>query len=55
MRKRYVEEGLPWPGQERKLDGRQEAHLIGAAPEGQLELEFAESISLETTQALEVR
>ena len=44
-RKRYVEEGLeaaindrPWPGQERKLDGRQEAHLIAfacsAAPEG---------------------
>ena len=34
-RKRYVEEGLeaaindrPWPGQERKLDGRQEAHLM---------------------------
>ena len=83
-RKRYVEEGLeaaindrPWPGQERKLDGRQEAHLIAfacsAAPEGHthwtlqlladkvVELEFAESISLETvrqilkkrTQALE--
>ena len=46
-RKRYVEEGLleaaindrPWPGRERKLDGRQEAHLIAltacsAAPEG---------------------
>ena len=40
-----MEEGLeaaindrPWPGQERKLDGRQEAHLIAfacsAAPEG---------------------
>ena len=64
-RKRYVEEGLeaaindrPWPGQERKLDGRQEAHLIAfacsAAPEGHthwtlqlladkvVELEFAE-------------
>ena len=83
-RKRYVEEGLeaaindrPWPGRERKLDGRQEAHLIAfacsAAPEGHthwtlqlladkvVELEFAESISLETvrqmlkkrTQALE--
>ena len=83
-RKRYVEEGLeaaindrPRPGQERKLDGKQEAHLIAfacsAAPEGHthwtlqlladqvVELEFAESISLETvrqilkkrTQALE--
>ena len=35
-RKRYVEEGpaindRPWPGQERKLDGRQEAHLIAFA------------------------
>ena len=37
-RKRYVEEGLeaaindrPRPGQERKLDGRQEAHLIAFA------------------------
>ena len=35
---RYVEEGLeaaindrPWPGRERKLDGRQEAHLPRAA------------------------
>ena len=83
-RKRYVEEGLeaaindrPRPGQERKLDGKQEAHLIAiacsAAPAGHthwtlqlladqvVELEFAESISLETvrqmlkkrTQALE--
>ena len=83
-RKRYVEEGLeaaindrPRPGQERKLDGKQEAHLIAfacsAAPEGHthwtlqlladkvVELEFADSISLETvrqmlkkrTQALE--
>ena len=40
-RKRYVEEGLeaaindrPWPGQERKLDGRQEAHLIAEAVRG---------------------
>ena len=44
-RKRYVEEGLeaaindrPRPGQERRLDGKQEAHLIAvacsAAPEG---------------------
>ena len=69
-RKRYVEEGLeaaindrPRPGQERKLDGKQEAHLIAfacsAAPEGHthwtlqlladkvVELEFAESISLD--------
>ena len=83
-RKRYVEEGLeaaindrPRPGRERKLDGKQEAHLIAiacsAAPEGHthwtlqlladqvVELEFADSISLETvrqmlkkrTQALE--
>ena len=74
-RKRYVEEGLeaaindrPWPGQERKLDGRQEAHLIAfacsAAPEGHthwtlqlladkvVELEFAESISLETVRQI---
>ena len=74
-RKRYVEEGLeaaindrPWPGRERKLDGRQEAHLIAfacsAAPEGHthwtlqlladkvVELEFAESISLETVRQM---
>ena len=58
----------PRPGQERKLDGRQEAHLIAfacsAAPEGHthwtlqlladkvVELEFAESISLETVRQL---
>ena len=70
-----LEEGLeaaindrPWPGQERKLDGRQEAHLIAfacsAAPEGHthwtlqlladqvVELEFAESISLETVRQI---
>ena len=79
-RKRYVEEGLeaaindrPRPGQERKLDGRQEAHLIAfacsAAPDAQrpeghthwtlqlladkvVELEFAESISLETVRQI---
>ena len=74
-RKRYVEEGLeaaindrPRPGQERKLDGRQEAHLIAfacsAAPAGHthwtlqlladkvVELEFAESISLETVRQI---
>ena len=74
-RKRYVEEGLeaaindrPRPGQERKLDGKQEAHLIAfacsAAPEGHthwtlqlladkvVELEFADSISLETVRQM---
>ena len=82
-RKRYVEEGLeaaindrPRPGQERKLDGKQEAHPVSstgqaliafacsAAPEGHthwtlqllagkvVELEFAESISLETVRQL---
>ena len=74
-RKRYVEEGLeaaindrPRPGQERKLDGKQEADLIAfacsAAPEGHthwtlqlladkvVELEFAESISLETVRQI---
>ena len=75
VRKRYVEEGLeaaindrPRPGRERKLDGKQEAHLIAfacnAAPEGHarwtlqllagkvVELEFAESISLETVRQM---
>ena len=74
-RKRYVEEGLeaaindrPRPGRERKLDGRQEAHLIAfacsAAPAGHthwtlrllagkvVELEFAESSSLETVRQM---
>ena len=74
-RKRYVEKGLeaaindrPRPGRERKLDGKQEAHLIAfacsAAPEGHthwtlqlladkvVELEFAESISLETVRQI---
>ncbi len=74
-RKRYVEEGLeaaindrPWPGRERKMDGKQEAHLIAfacsAAPAGHthwtlqllagqvVELEFAESSSLETVRQL---
>ena len=74
-RKRYVEEGLeaaindrPRPGRERKLDGKQEAHLIAfarsAAPEGHthwtlqllagkvVELEFAGSISLETVRQI---
>ena len=74
-RKRYVEEGLesaindrPRPGRERKLDGKQEAHLIAfacsAAPAGHthwtlrllagkvVELEFAESSSLATVRQL---
>ena len=75
-RKRYVEEGLRPPSMtdrgraagERKLDGKQEAHLIAfacsAAPEGHthwtlqlladkvVELEFAESISLETVRQI---
>ena len=58
----------PWPGRERKLDGQQEAHLIAfacsAAPAGHthwtlrllagkvVELEFAESSSLETVRQL---
>ena len=58
----------PRPGQERKLDGNQEAHLIAiacsAAPEGHthwtlqlladqvVELEFADSISLETVRQM---
>ena len=72
-RKRYAEEGLeaaindrPRPGQERKLDGKQEAHLIAiacsAAPEGHTHwtlqlladkvVEFADSISLETVRQI---
>ena len=74
-RKRYVEEGLEAAsmtdrgrGRERKLDGKQEAHLIAiacsAAPAGHthwtlqlladqvVELEFAESISLETVRQI---
>ena len=73
--KRYVEEGLeaavndrPRPGRERKLDSKQEAHLVAIAcsspPEGHVnwtlqlladqvvELEFAESISLETVRQI---
>ena len=72
-RKRFVEEGglqalneRPRPGQPRKLDGRQEAHLIAVAcsdaPKGHthwtmrllagkvVELGFAESISPETVR-----
>ena len=75
VRKRFVEEGLeaaindkPRPGRERKLSGRQEAHLVAIAcsnaPEGHtnwtlhlladkvVELEFAGSISLETVRQI---
>ena len=74
-RKRYVEEGLeaaindrPRPGRGRKLDDKQQAHLIAfacsAVLEGHthwtlqllagevVELEFAESISLETVRQI---
>ena len=74
-RKRFVEEGLeaavndrPRPGRQRKLDGKQEAHLVAVAcsspPEGHVnwtlhlmadkvvELEFAGSISLETVRQI---
>ena len=75
VRKRFVEEGLeaaindkPRPGRERKLDGKQEAHLVAIAcsspPEGHInwtlhlladkvvEMEFAGSISLETVRQI---
>ena len=74
-RRRFVEEGLeaaindkPRPGRERKLDGKQEAHLVAIAcsspPEGHVnwtlhlladkvvEMEFAGSISLETVRQI---
>ena len=73
VRRRFAEEGLesalkerPRPGQRRKLDGRQEAHLVAvacsAAPQGRahwtlrlladkvVELELADSISPETVR-----
>jgi transposase len=73
VRRRFVEEGLesalnerPRPGQRRKLDGKQEAHLIAVAcsqaPAGHthwtlgllankvVELEYADSISPETVR-----
>ena len=73
VRTRYVQEGLdsalierPRPGQRRKLDGRQEAHLVAIAcsdaPEGHthwtlqllagkvVAMGFAESISFETVR-----
>ena len=75
VRKRFCEEGLesalnerPRPGQKRKLDGRQEAHLVAIAcsdaPEGHthwalqlladkvVEMEFAQSVSLETIRQI---
>ena len=75
VRKRFAEEGLeaavndrPRPGRERKLDGRQEAHLVAVAcsspPEGYVNwtlqlladqvvaMEFAGSISLETVRQI---
>ena len=75
VRTRFVKEGLdsalnerPRPGQKRKLDGRQEAHLIAVAcsdaPEGHADwtlqlladkvvaMGFAESISLETVRQM---
>lgn len=74
-RKRFVLEGLdsalaegPWPGQKRKLDGKQEAHLVAIGcsnpPEGHthwtlqllaskvVELEFADSIAPETVRQI---
>ena len=74
-RRRFAEEGLeaaindrPRPGRERKLNGRQEAHLVAVAcsdaPAGHtnwtlhlladkvVELEFAGSISLETVRQI---
>jgi transposase len=73
VRRRFVEEGLdsalnerPRPGQRRKLDGKQEAHLVAVAcsqaPAGHarwtlrlladkvVELDFADSISPETVR-----
>ena len=74
-RRRFAEEGLeaaindrPRPGRERKLNGRQEAHLVAVAcsdaPAGHtnwtlhlladkvVEMEFAGSISLETVRQI---
>ncbi len=75
VRRRFVEEGLesalkerPRPGQRRKLDGKQEAHLVAVAcspaPEGRVrwtlqllankvvELDLADSISPETVRQM---
>jgi transposase len=73
VRQRFVEEGLesalnerPRPGQQRKLDGKQEAHLVAVAcsraraghahwtlrllADKVVELEYADSISPETVR-----
>jgi transposase len=73
VRRRFAEEGMesalterPRPGQRRKLDGKQEAHLVAVAcsqaPEGHthwtlqllankvVQLKFSDSISLETVR-----
>ena len=73
IRRRFVEEGMESalnerqrPGQRRKLDGKQEAHLVAVAcsqvPEGHthwtlqlladkvVELEFSDAVSLETVR-----
>ena len=75
VRRRFVEEGTesalnerPRPGQRRKLDGKQEAHLVAVAcsqaPEGHthwtlqlladkvVQLEFSEAVSLETVRQI---
>ena len=75
MRTRFVKEGLDCainerarPGQKRKLDGKQEAHLIAIAcsdaPDGHVDwtlqlladkvvaMGFAESISIETVRQI---
>ena len=75
VRRRFVEEGMesalnerPRPGQRRKLEGKQEAHLVAVAcspaPEGHthwtlqlladkvVQLEFSDAISLETVRQI---
>ena len=75
IRRRFVEEGVESalnerarPGQKRKLDGKQEAHIVAIAcsqaPEGHshwtlqllankvVEMEFADAISLETVRQM---
>ena len=64
-RKRYVEEGLeaaindrPWPGRERKLDGKQEAHLIAFACSARCNryrAAFTPALRRKPTAAAEVR
>ena len=75
VRRRFVEEGMESalnerarPGQRRKLDGKQEAHLVAVAcsqaPEGHthwtlqlladkvVQLEFSDAVSLETVRQI---